>query len=238
MPWTPAPTSPWRTTGQSLLFRAPSRSSAQSAATRATPWTPASTCPWRLTTPTPCTRPCSASPSVSERGDSPPYLPARPALCCPPRCGPPLSLPPLPCQARSRSQQVHKLLSYEIDPWVGAGEVLDGGNKYKCPKQKRGVRAVKRMTVDAAPNVLMIQLKRFEFSLSGHKISKKVGGSSEREKGQGLFLPVGALESRRWVGAARESEKGQGLGFGVEACSCSSSRALRAVPAGALDQSR
>ena len=32
------------------------------------------------------------------------------------------------------------------------------------------------MTVDLAPNVLMIQLKRFEFSLSGHKISKKVGG--------------------------------------------------------------
>ncbi|KAL4424055.1 hypothetical protein ABPG75_001356 [Micractinium tetrahymenae] len=55
-----------------------------------------------------------------------------------------------------------------------AGEVLDGQNKYKCPKQSKGVRAVKRMTVDAAPNVLMIQLKRFEFSFSGHKISKKV----------------------------------------------------------------
>ena len=56
-----------------------------------------------------------------------------------------------------------------------AGEALDGANKYKCPKQQKAVRAVKRMTVDAAPNVLMIQLKRFEFSFSGHKISKKVG---------------------------------------------------------------
>ncbi|KAI7838812.1 hypothetical protein COHA_007427 [Chlorella ohadii] len=54
-----------------------------------------------------------------------------------------------------------------------AGEALDGANKYKCPKQQKAVRAVKRMTVDAAPNVLMIQLKRFEFSFSGHKISKK-----------------------------------------------------------------
>lgn len=55
-----------------------------------------------------------------------------------------------------------------------AGEVLDGGNKYKCPKQQRPVRAVKRMTVDAAPNVLMVQLKRFEFCFSGHKIGKRV----------------------------------------------------------------
>jgi hypothetical protein len=56
-----------------------------------------------------------------------------------------------------------------------AGEALDGQNKYKCPKQQKAVGAIKRMTVDLAPNVLMIQLKRFEFSMSGHKISKKVG---------------------------------------------------------------
>ncbi|GAB4815062.1 hypothetical protein N2152v2_002108 [Parachlorella kessleri] len=59
-------------------------------------------------------------------------------------------------------------------PAVWKREVLDGSNKYKCAKEKRLVRAVKRMTVEVAPNVLMIQLKRFEFSLSGHKISKKV----------------------------------------------------------------
>ena len=74
-----------------------------------------------------------------------------------------------------------------------AGEALDGANKYKCPKQQKAVRAVKRMTVDAAPNVLMIQLKRFEFSFSGHKISKKVGG---------LCLTLGAewcrAQSGKW----------------------------------------
>jgi ubiquitin carboxyl-terminal hydrolase 36/42 len=55
-----------------------------------------------------------------------------------------------------------------------AGESLDGANKYKCPKENRGVRAVKRMTVETAPSVLVIQLKRFEFSMSGRKISKQV----------------------------------------------------------------
>jgi ubiquitin carboxyl-terminal hydrolase 36/42 len=55
-----------------------------------------------------------------------------------------------------------------------AGEALDGANKYKCPKENRGVRAIKRMTVETAPSVLVIQLKRFEFSMSGRKISKQV----------------------------------------------------------------
>ena len=55
-----------------------------------------------------------------------------------------------------------------------AGEVLDGQNSYKCPKQNKMVRAIKRMTIEDAPNVLIIQLKRFEFSRSGRKISKHV----------------------------------------------------------------
>ena len=29
-----------------------------------------------------------------------------------------------------------------------AGEALDGNNKYKCPRQKRFVRAVKRITIE------------------------------------------------------------------------------------------
>lgn len=79
----------------------------------------------------------------------------------------------------------------KLDPLPpSAGEVLDGGNKYKCPRQQKAVRAVKRMTVDSAPNVLMIQLKRFEFSFSGHKISKKVGcQSGQAQKGAPLALP-------------------------------------------------
>jgi ubiquitin carboxyl-terminal hydrolase 36/42 len=55
-----------------------------------------------------------------------------------------------------------------------AGESLDGANKYKCPKENRSVCAVKRMSVETAPSVLVIQLKRFEFSMSGRKISKQV----------------------------------------------------------------
>lgn len=55
-----------------------------------------------------------------------------------------------------------------------AGEVLDGQNSYKCPKQNKLVRAVKRMTIEDIPNILIIQLKRFEFSRSGRKISKHV----------------------------------------------------------------
>jgi hypothetical protein len=55
-----------------------------------------------------------------------------------------------------------------------AGEVLDGQNSYKCPKQNKMVRAVKRMSIEDSPNILIIQLKRFEFSRSGRKISKHV----------------------------------------------------------------
>eukprot|EP00884_Botryococcus_braunii_P011307 jgi/Botrbrau1/20177/Bobra.0173s0075.1 len=53
-------------------------------------------------------------------------------------------------------------------------EYLDGDNKYKCPKENTMVRAVKRMTIDRAPNVLVLQLKRFEFSRIGRKVNKKV----------------------------------------------------------------
>lgn len=59
-----------------------------------------------------------------------------------------------------------------------SSEYLDGANKYICPKQKRKVRAAKCMTVEQAPAVLVIQLKRFEFSMFGHKINKKVRHTS------------------------------------------------------------
>lgn len=55
-----------------------------------------------------------------------------------------------------------------------AVEVLDGGNKYKCPRQNKAVRAEKRITIESSPNVLVLQLKRFEFSFSGRKVSKPV----------------------------------------------------------------
>lgn len=57
-------------------------------------------------------------------------------------------------------------------------EYLDQENKYKCPKQGRLVRAVKRITIERAPNVLVFQLKRFEYSMYGSKIAKKVSKPS------------------------------------------------------------
>ncbi|XP_058722741.1 ubiquitin carboxyl-terminal hydrolase 25 [Vicia villosa] len=53
-------------------------------------------------------------------------------------------------------------------------EVLDGNNKYKCDGCKKLVTAKKQMSILQAPNVLVIQLKRFEGILGG-KIDKTVG---------------------------------------------------------------
>ncbi|XP_014501111.1 ubiquitin carboxyl-terminal hydrolase 25 isoform X2 [Vigna radiata var. radiata] len=52
-------------------------------------------------------------------------------------------------------------------------EVLDGNNKYKCDSCKKLVAAKKQMSILEAPNILVIQLKRFEGILGG-KIDKAV----------------------------------------------------------------
>ncbi|KAK6132102.1 hypothetical protein DH2020_034168 [Rehmannia glutinosa] len=52
-------------------------------------------------------------------------------------------------------------------------EVLDGNNKYKCDNCKELVAARKQMSILEAPNVLVIQLKRFE-GLYGGKVDKPV----------------------------------------------------------------
>ncbi|OWM88542.1 hypothetical protein CDL15_Pgr002309 [Punica granatum] len=52
-------------------------------------------------------------------------------------------------------------------------EVLDGNNKYKCENCKKLVVARKQMSVFQAPNVLVIQLKRFE-GIYGGKIDKVI----------------------------------------------------------------
>lgn len=44
-----------------------------------------------------------------------------------------------------------------------AAEVLDGDNRYRCPKNNKLVRAKKRITIEEAPNVLAVHLKRFDF---------------------------------------------------------------------------
>jgi ubiquitin carboxyl-terminal hydrolase 36/42 len=52
---------------------------------------------------------------------------------------------------------------------------LDGDNKYACPFCKKMTRATKHLTIETLPNVLTIQLKRFEYnSIFGGKISKVV----------------------------------------------------------------
>ncbi|CAM6118723.1 unnamed protein product [Calypogeia fissa] len=56
-----------------------------------------------------------------------------------------------------------------------AVDVLDGDNKYKCPRCKKKVRALKNFTIDLVPNILTIQFKRFSNTGGqGGKIDKKV----------------------------------------------------------------
>ncbi|KAK9937636.1 hypothetical protein M0R45_014413 [Rubus argutus] len=52
-------------------------------------------------------------------------------------------------------------------------ELLDGQNKYKCERCNKLVAARKQMSILQAPNVLVIQLKRFE-GLFGGKIDKSI----------------------------------------------------------------
>ncbi|XP_011082835.1 ubiquitin carboxyl-terminal hydrolase 25 isoform X2 [Sesamum indicum] len=52
-------------------------------------------------------------------------------------------------------------------------EILDGNNKYKCDHCKEMVAARKQMSVLEAPNVLVIQLKRFE-GMFGGKVDKPI----------------------------------------------------------------
>lgn len=52
-------------------------------------------------------------------------------------------------------------------------EVLDGSNKYKCEKCKKLTAARKQMSVFQAPNVLVIQLKRFE-NIHGGKVDRHI----------------------------------------------------------------
>lgn len=56
-----------------------------------------------------------------------------------------------------------------------ATEQLDGGERqYHCQRCKQKVRALKQLTVQKAPYVLAIHLKRFNAYVPGEKIDKKV----------------------------------------------------------------
>ncbi|KAL9955427.1 hypothetical protein ACROYT_G036754 [Oculina patagonica] len=54
-------------------------------------------------------------------------------------------------------------------------ELLDGENLYMCPRCKRKVPAHKQFLIHRAPNILTLQLKRFDYNQSfGGKISKQI----------------------------------------------------------------
>ncbi|KAM3269998.1 ubiquitin carboxyl-terminal hydrolase 23 [Capsicum chacoense] len=56
-----------------------------------------------------------------------------------------------------------------------AGELLDGGQRqYQCQQCKQKVKATKRLTIDKAPHVLTIHLKRFGSHVPGQKINKNI----------------------------------------------------------------
>lgn len=56
-----------------------------------------------------------------------------------------------------------------------ARELLDGGQKqYQCQQCKQKVKATKRLTIDQAPHVLTVHLKRFGSHVPGQKIDKKI----------------------------------------------------------------
>jgi hypothetical protein len=69
-------------------------------------------------------------------------------------------------------QSIQSALSHFCAP-----EILDGDNKYKCPRCNKKVRAQKQFTIRQPPHVLTLQLKRFGFmGLFGgnNKITKSI----------------------------------------------------------------
>ncbi|MCD7451418.1 hypothetical protein HAX54_011727 [Datura stramonium] len=69
-----------------------------------------------------------------------------------------------------KADSLHKALDH-----FTARELLDGGQKqYQCQQCKQKVKATKRLTVDKAPHVLTIHLKRFGSHVPGQKIDKKI----------------------------------------------------------------
>ena len=55
-----------------------------------------------------------------------------------------------------------------------APEVLDGPNKYYCEKYKKRMKANKRFTIDKAPPVLAVHLKRFDYTRNFGYVSVQV----------------------------------------------------------------
>ncbi|XP_038894470.1 ubiquitin carboxyl-terminal hydrolase 25 isoform X2 [Benincasa hispida] len=72
-------------------------------------------------------------------------------------------------------------------------EILDGSNKYKCDNCKKLVMARKQMSILQAPNILVIQLKRFE-GIFGGKIDKAIAYEESLQLSN--FMCKGSQDSR------------------------------------------
>ncbi|XP_020110457.1 ubiquitin carboxyl-terminal hydrolase 23-like [Ananas comosus] len=70
----------------------------------------------------------------------------------------------------AKADSLHKALKH----FTGL-EQLDGGERqYQCQRCKQKVRAYKQLTINKAPFVLTIHLKRFDSHIAGQKIDRKV----------------------------------------------------------------
>jgi ubiquitin carboxyl-terminal hydrolase 34 len=70
------------------------------------------------------------------------------------------------CDVQGKSNLYESLQSFV------EGEVMEGGNKWKCETCGRFVDAVKRTCLKEIPDHLMLQLKRFEYDLGSQRRSK------------------------------------------------------------------
>ncbi|KAI3702716.1 hypothetical protein L6452_28466 [Arctium lappa] len=84
----------------------------------------------------------------------------------------------------NESNKVDEIMDISIDVYNSSSlkdalqnffqpEILDGDNKYKCDNCRKLVAARKQMSMLQAPNILVIQLKRFE-GIFGGKIDKPI----------------------------------------------------------------
>jgi ubiquitin carboxyl-terminal hydrolase 36/42 len=83
-------------------------------------------------------------------------------------------------------------------------EVLDGENAYKCDKCHKKTRATKKYSIRTAPNVLVVHLKRFDFSYAG-KLSHFV--SYPEQLNLKNFVATDLLSTSLSGGSADSKEK-------------------------------
>ncbi|CAI5515917.1 unnamed protein product [Closterium sp. Naga37s-1] len=92
-------------------------------------------------------------------------------------------------------------------------EVLDGENRYRCDKCNRLSAARKALTIFHAPNILVIQFKRFE-NVFGGKIDRHIR-FEERVSLKGHMSGCSKVGSSRWGTVASKDSQPEYTLFGV-----------------------